>query len=133
MNDVAVQVQKADGTWVAAADYDEGWSKNAYEVRFSYTENGKTVEAQVTLTVADDSATQGGVSISANDFNVAAADLPAAADGAEALLKWLYEQAQAQAMVGGAPVTEAFCRRIGADAYTPDAATAAEIAVQLCS
>ena len=36
-------------------------------------------------------------------------------------------------MVGGAPVTEAFCRRIGADAYTPDAATAAEIAVQLCS
>ena len=36
-------------------------------------------------------------------------------------------------MVGDAPVTEAFCRRIGADAYTPDAATAAEIAVQLCS
>lgn len=36
-------------------------------------------------------------------------------------------------MVGGAPVTEAFSRRIGADAYTPDAATAAEIAVQLCS
>ena len=105
VNDVAVQVQKADGTWVTAADYDEGWSKNAYEVRFSYTENGKTVEAQVTLTVADDSATQGGVSISATDFNVAAAELPAAADGAEALLKWLYEQAQARAMVNGAPVS----------------------------
>ena len=29
-------------------------------------------------------------------------------------------------MVGGAPVTEAFCEQIGADAYTPDAATAAE-------
>ena len=36
-------------------------------------------------------------------------------------------------MVGGAPVTEAFCRQIGADAYTPDAVTAAEIAVRLCS
>ncbi len=31
-------------------------------------------------------------------------------------------------MVGGAPVTEAFCREIGADAYTPDAASAAEAA-----
>ncbi len=31
-------------------------------------------------------------------------------------------------MVGGAPVTEAFCREIGADAYTPDAASAAETA-----
>lgn len=35
-------------------------------------------------------------------------------------------------MVGGAPVTEAFCRQIGADAYTPDAASAADIAVQFC-
>lgn len=35
-------------------------------------------------------------------------------------------------MVGGAPVTDAFCKQIGADAYTPDAATAAEVAVQLC-
>lgn len=31
-------------------------------------------------------------------------------------------------MVGGAPVNEAFCKSIGADAYTPDAATAAESA-----
>lgn len=31
-------------------------------------------------------------------------------------------------MVGGAPVTEAFARQIGADAYTPDAATASEVA-----
>lgn len=31
-------------------------------------------------------------------------------------------------MVGGAPVTEAFCHEIGADAYTPDAASAAEAA-----
>ena len=36
-------------------------------------------------------------------------------------------------MVGGAPVTEEFCNRIGADRYTPDAATAAEVACQLCS
>jgi 5-methyltetrahydrofolate--homocysteine methyltransferase len=31
-------------------------------------------------------------------------------------------------MVGGAPVTEEFAKEIGADAYTPDAATAAETA-----
>lgn len=40
---------------------------------------------------------------------------------------------QVKIMVGGAPVTEAFCKQIGADAYTPDAATAAEVAVRLCS
>lgn len=40
---------------------------------------------------------------------------------------------QVKIMVGGAPVTEAFCRQIGADAYTPDAATAAERAVALCA
>lgn len=35
-------------------------------------------------------------------------------------------------MVGGAPVTEAFCRQIGADAYTSDAASAADVAVSFC-
>ena len=35
-------------------------------------------------------------------------------------------------MIGGAPVTEAFCKQIGADAYTPDAASAAEAAVAFC-
>ncbi len=34
-------------------------------------------------------------------------------------------------MVGGAPVTEAFCQQIGADKYTPDATTAADAAVAL--
>jgi corrinoid protein of di/trimethylamine methyltransferase len=34
-------------------------------------------------------------------------------------------------MVGGAPVTQQFCDSIGADAYTPDAASAAETAVEL--
>ena len=36
-------------------------------------------------------------------------------------------------MVGGAPVTDAFCAQIGADAYTPDAASAAEKAVEFCA
>lgn len=35
-------------------------------------------------------------------------------------------------MIGGAPVTDAFCAAIGADRYTPDAATAADAAVSLC-
>ena len=36
-------------------------------------------------------------------------------------------------MVGGAPVTDVFCRQIGADAYTPDATSAAEKAVEFCA
>lgn len=36
-------------------------------------------------------------------------------------------------MVGGAPVTEAFCNQIGADKYTSDAASAAYAAVELCA
>ncbi|MEG0910437.1 MAG: corrinoid protein [Ruthenibacterium sp.] len=36
-------------------------------------------------------------------------------------------------MVGGAPVTQAFCTQIGADAYTADAASAADEAVALCA
>ena len=35
-------------------------------------------------------------------------------------------------MVGGAPVTEAFCVQVGADCYTADAASAADAAVELC-
>lgn len=38
---------------------------------------------------------------------------------------------QVKIMVGGAPVTEAFCQQIGADCYTPDAASAADAAVRL--
>jgi len=40
---------------------------------------------------------------------------------------------QVKIMIGGAPVTEAFAQEIGADVYTPDAATAAEAAVKLCA
>lgn len=36
-------------------------------------------------------------------------------------------------MVGGAPLTDAFCQRIGADAYAPDAASAADVAVKICA
>jgi corrinoid protein of di/trimethylamine methyltransferase len=35
-------------------------------------------------------------------------------------------------MIGGAPVTESFCKSIGADIYTSDAATAAEEAAKVC-
>ena len=36
-------------------------------------------------------------------------------------------------MVGGAPVTEAFKSSIGADIYTPDAASASEAAYKVCT
>ncbi len=32
-------------------------------------------------------------------------------------------------MIGGAPITDAYCKEIGADAYTSDAASAAEVAL----
>jgi methanogenic corrinoid protein MtbC1 len=35
-------------------------------------------------------------------------------------------------MIGGAPITDSFCKSIGADIYTPDAATAAEEALKVC-
>lgn len=34
-------------------------------------------------------------------------------------------------MIGGAPVTDEFAKKVGADYYTPDAATAAEVAKQI--
>ena len=36
-------------------------------------------------------------------------------------------------MIGGAPVTEEYCIKIGADAYTSDATSAAEKAAELCA
>ena len=35
-------------------------------------------------------------------------------------------------MIGGAPITGEFCKSIGADVYTSDAASAADAAVELC-
>jgi len=34
-------------------------------------------------------------------------------------------------IIGGAPVTQAFCDEIGADGYAPDAASAADLAKSL--
>ncbi|MCI5801822.1 MAG: corrinoid protein [Oscillospiraceae bacterium] len=39
---------------------------------------------------------------------------------------------QVKFMVGGAPVTQTFADSVGADCYTPDAATCAEAALKLC-
>ncbi|HTX72582.1 MAG TPA: corrinoid protein [Rectinemataceae bacterium] len=36
-------------------------------------------------------------------------------------------------MVGGAPITDSFCKSIGADLYLPDAASAADAAVEVCA
>jgi len=34
-------------------------------------------------------------------------------------------------MVGGAPITDSYCKSIGADYYTPDAASAADVAKKI--
>jgi 5-methyltetrahydrofolate--homocysteine methyltransferase len=34
-------------------------------------------------------------------------------------------------LIGGAPVTQGFCDEIGADGYSPDAASAAELATSM--
>ncbi|HRR34460.1 MAG TPA: corrinoid protein [Kiritimatiellia bacterium] len=39
----------------------------------------------------------------------------------------------AKVIIGGAPVTQAFCDEIGADGYSPDAASAAELAKRLAT
>ncbi|MBQ9116974.1 MAG: cobalamin-dependent protein [Clostridia bacterium] len=36
-------------------------------------------------------------------------------------------------IIGGAPISEEFCREIGADIYTPDAASAADAAIACCA
>ncbi|MGO5097365.1 corrinoid protein [Agathobaculum sp. LCP25S3_E8] len=36
-------------------------------------------------------------------------------------------------MIGGAPITQSFCDQIGADRYTPDAASAADVALEICT
>ena len=35
-------------------------------------------------------------------------------------------------MIGGAPITDAYCASIGADAYSPDAASGADVALKFC-
>jgi len=52
-------------------------------------------------------------------------DVVAMADGAGI-------RANTKIMVGGAPVTESFCSKIGADKYSADAVSAADAAVEIC-
>lgn len=40
---------------------------------------------------------------------------------------------QVKIMVGGAPITQSFCDSIGADCYTPDAASCSDAALELCT
>ncbi|HAN20076.1 MAG: 5-methyltetrahydrofolate--homocysteine methyltransferase [Clostridiales bacterium GWF2_36_10] len=42
------------------------------------------------------------------------------------------ENLNTKVIIGGAPITQSFCDSIGADGYSPDAATAAELALSLC-
>ena len=42
-------------------------------------------------------------------------------------------RSKVKVMVGGAPITQEFADKIGADAYTPDAATAAKKAKELAA
>lgn len=35
-------------------------------------------------------------------------------------------------MIGGAPITDNYCKTIGADYYTPDAASASDVALKIC-
>ncbi len=42
------------------------------------------------------------------------------------------EGIRAKVMIGGAPVTQDFCDSVNADSYTPDAATAADVALSFC-
>ena len=39
---------------------------------------------------------------------------------------------QMKIMIGDAPVAEEYCQQIGADAYTPDVASAADKALEFC-
>ena len=39
---------------------------------------------------------------------------------------------QFKIMVGGAPVTQAYCESVGADYYTCDAASCADVALKIC-
>ena len=56
--------------------------------------------------------------------------MPAMKETVEALIE-AGCKSQVKIMVGGAPITQEFCDEIGADCYTPDAASAAEAAKKL--
>ena len=84
-----------------------------------------------------------GIDVSAEKFAQAAKDNQAQVVGVSALLTTTMTNmkpvvdamkasgATAKVMIGGAPVTQAFCDEIGADGYAPDAASAADLAKKL--
>jgi len=84
-----------------------------------------------------------GIDVSPDKFVQTARDNGAQVIGVSALLtttmtnmKSLVEAVKAaklkvKVMIGGAPVTQAFCDEIGADGYAPDAASAADLAKRL--
>ncbi len=82
-----------------------------------------------------------GIDVAPEKFVEAAAESGATVIGVSALLTTTMtnmkavvdavkasDLAGAKVMVGGAPVTQAFCDEIGADGYAPDAASAADLA-----
>lgn len=84
-----------------------------------------------------------GTNVSAEDVAAAAAEHSADLIGLSALLTTTMPAMQqtvaimrskglsAKIMVGGAPITQKFCDEIGADGYSPDAASAVDLARQL--
>lgn len=42
-------------------------------------------------------------------------------------------QDKVKIMIGGAPITQSYCDSIGADYYTSDAASAADVALEICT
>ncbi len=88
-----------------------------------------------------------GVDVSAEKFIAAAEENDADIIACSALLTTTMNEMKAvvdalsgtaikdrvKVMVGGAPVTQAFCDSIGADCYTEDAASAADAALALCT
>ena len=58
--------------------------------------------------------------------------MPALKEAVELLNQQSFRQ-DIKIMVGGAPITQAFADEIGADAYTPDAATASQRAKELAA
>lgn len=87
-----------------------------------------------------------GVDVSAENFVEKAKEVGADIIACSALLtttmtemKSVVEAAEASGikgkvkiMIGGAPVTDSYCKTIGADYFTSDAATAAEVAYSIC-
>ena len=86
-----------------------------------------------------------GVDVSADKFVVAAAENDADVIACSALLTTTMNEMKnivikvkeanlkTKVIIGGAPVTQSFCETIGADGYSSDAATAAELAMSYCN